>query len=129
MLSPNVGADSLCMFAILTWQVALGRQCIGGWTACYINKNVWSFQRVPRPWHWGCLPFPENFETPRWVVCGVQNMSSLSREFGEPDSLCLLTGEGGLANLLSRIALHDHKQSLFFWPHHPNYKVFSSNPH
>jgi len=52
----------------------------------------------------------KSIEETRWVV----------------SILCLLTGEGDLVNLLLETALHDHKQSQFFWPHHPNYKVFSS---
>ena len=52
----------------------------------------------------------KSIEETRWVV----------------NVLCLLTGEGNLVNLLLETALHNHKQSQLFWPHHPNYKVFSS---
>jgi hypothetical protein len=41
----------------------------------------------------------------------------------------ILTEEDGLANLWLGTALHDHRQPLFFQPHHPNYKVFSSMMH
>jgi len=83
VLSPNVGADSLCMFAILTWQVAPGRPCIGVGLPAILTKMfgvskesrdhgigvVSHFQRILRL-HDGlsavsriCLRFPESLES------------------------------------------------------------------